>query len=135
MDSDWTKEGRICFHMSVNDPKVEKYQSRESIELRMMCLWKSTTDADSGVNSMPTEESVNRNMIKDPLQVAEEMGSSWLGASLASLKGMFTSLLGLKEEGNYSGEPGDYLDKFVDSINFFPGWPASGKTWAKSVMK
>merc|ERR1712232_843723 len=60
MDSDWTKPGRICFHMSVNDSSVSNQAPRESIEARMICYWKKSKCT---VDSMPTKENTNAAMI------------------------------------------------------------------------
>mmetsp|Transcript_39959 Transcript_39959/g.43320 ORF Transcript_39959/g.43320 Transcript_39959/m.43320 type:complete len:511 (-) Transcript_39959:39-1571(-) len=79
MDSDSTKSGRICFHMSVDDPtaknddgiietETETIPSRESIEVRMICLWKKS-DRDS----MPTNENVHRDLVRSPKEYAIEL--------------------------------------------------------------
>ncbi len=50
MVRDWTKSGRICFHMSINDANVKAATNlRDPIEARMICYWK---EPDSGVDSM-----------------------------------------------------------------------------------
>ena len=122
-DSDFTKQGRVCFHMSANDPEVKQHRPRESIELRMMCFWKV---ADSGVNSMPTPENINAEMIKDPLQIAKEMSEATTFSPFKWLKGMFS-----KSSDTYSGNPEDYLDNFITKgIDSLPMWPSFGKTWA-----
>ena len=42
----------------------------------------------------------------------------------------------VNEQGsNYSGNPKDYNQIFVDAVNFYAHWPPEGKTWAKSTMK
>merc|ERR1712232_840888 len=80
MDSDWTKSGRICFHMSVSDSsKLEQnLPPRESIELRMMCFWK-----DADVDSMPTKENINASLIQDPVTITKI--NSWLESLITAV--------------------------------------------------
>lgn len=59
MDSDWTKESRMCFQMNVPDPKngipTVAYAQRKSTEVRMVCFWETP---ESGINSMPTAQQI-----------------------------------------------------------------------------
>ncbi len=128
-DSDWTKPGRICFHMSVNDPKTKDYHPRESIEARMMCYWKK---ADSGVDSMPTLENTHADMIKDPLEVAEEASRSSWGFSLNPFTYLKKWMIPPKKP--YSGNPEDYLKKFVGVVKYINFWPAQALTWARNTV-
>lgn len=142
MDSDWTKSGRVCFHMSVADPDLAAMpRSRESIEIRFVCFWKK---ADSGVDSMPTEQNTNKSMVKDPEVYARELKSG-LSLSSASAWDLTKALVqkipmlgrlallicgppGSSGSGNaatkagprYSGKPEDYLDKFTQVVGSFP---------------
>ena len=137
MDSDWTKQSRICFHMSAHNPQVKNHKIRESIELRMICYWKV---ADSGVNSMPTIENTNIDMIKDPEDFAEEMNRMSLSSPSNIFKlpfniimAMFqTSTFGKAKE--YSGNPEDYLKPLVGAVNSFSWWPASAKSWVHTTI-
>ena len=125
MDSDFTKQGRICFHMSAHNAQVKNYKPRESIELRMMCYWHV---ADSGVNSMPTSENIGLEHIRDPEDFANEL--SLAGFSLNPFKKLF----GKRSKAVYSGNPPDYLKTFVESVNIYSYWPKYAKTWVKSTM-
>lgn len=127
-DSDWTKPGRICFHMSVNDPDLKDYRPRESVEARMICYWK---EADSGVDSMPTSENTNADMIKDPLQVAEEAG---VGFSLNPFTHLKRWIKSKNASSTYTGNPEDYLKKFAGTIKYIKWWPAHAVTWAKTTV-
>lgn len=156
MDSDWTLSGRVCFHMSVSDPTADNNNNnktapppRESIEVRMLCLWK-----DAAVDSMPTSKNVHRDMIQSPKEYAIQLkGSNLASASLAQLVlailyrlplvGNFVSrLLGghlmdgkaKSQSPQYSGNASDYLDPFVQAFDSFPTWHDSSKTWAKVQM-
>lgn len=139
MDSDYTKSGRICFHMSVNDPSAETTTSpRQSIEVRMMCYWNKT---EGGRNTMPTKENTNASMIRDPEEVSKTLaeGSSfsiWGLLQKIPLLNWFIadSAFGTQAPA-YTGSPADYLDRFVVAINYFPSWPPEAVNWAKGVMK
>lgn len=158
MDSDFTKSGRICFHMSVNDGTMNNNKinppppPRESIETRMVCYW---TKADSGIDSMPTRENTNMDLAQSPYQLANGGGEGG-GASLHSaspwqlltalVSRPFLSLMkkmgiNLLEDGasnaksTYSGNPEDYLEKFMDIYNKYDQWPSVSKTWAGMEMK
>jgi len=69
-DSDWTKPGRTCFHMSAHDARVQTHRPRESIELRMFCFWK-----EAAVDSMPTAENFNLAPAENPEGAAPYSGS------------------------------------------------------------
>lgn len=131
MDSDFTKQGRICFHMSAHNSQVKNYKPRESIELRMMCYWKV---ADSGVNSMPTSENISLEHIRDPEDFANELSLAGTGFSLNPFALMKKFFFGKRSEAVYSGDPNDYLKTFVNSVNLYSYWPAAGKTWVESTM-
>ena len=128
MDSDFTKQGRICFHMSAHNSQVKNYKPRESIELRMMCYWKV---ADSGVNSMPTSENIGLEHIRDPEDFANELSLS--GFSLNPFT-LVKKLFAERSKAVYSGNPHDYLKTFVKSVNLYSYWPEFGKTWVESTM-
>ncbi|GFH55731.1 hypothetical protein CTEN210_12207 [Chaetoceros tenuissimus] len=128
MDSDFTKQGRICFHMSAHNSQVKNYKPRESIELRMMCYWHI---ADSGVNSMPTNENIGLEHIRDPEDFANEL--SLAGFSLnpfTLIKKCFTK----RPKPVYSGNPHDYLHKFVDAVNYYSYWSRFEKSWVEKTM-
>ena len=136
MDSDYTKSGRISFHMSVKDPTAyANIPPRQSIEVRMMCYWNKT---EGGLDTMPTNENTNAFLIKDPEEFARN-----LAKESSSITGLLQKTPVLKwfvagstrKAPVYSGTPSDYLVKFVATINYFPMWPAHAKTWAKGVMK
>jgi len=149
MDSDWTVSGRVCFHMSVKDPNAPKdAPTRESIEVRMMCLWKEAT-----VDSMPTEENTYSKMIKSPKTHAIQLkGSSLLSASFLQLFaallcklpligrlfgivfGSFLNQVGSSSQEEYSGNPQDYSSRFVTAIGMYESWPAFAKAWVKQQM-
>lgn len=140
VDSDWTKSGRVCFHMAVKDtnlPSDSAPKARESIELRMFCFWK-----DADVDSMPTEENANLSMIqRAPDQLAKQSGPTVYDASAFQLvKALFMRIVapcipGLRSKNNvYSGNPHDYVSKFTSAINMFPQWPPVAKDWAKGHM-
>jgi len=154
MDSDWTKSGRVCFHMSVADPDLAgnaTIKSRESIEIRFVCFWKK---ADSGVDSMPTEKNTNKFMVKDPETYARELrsGTSISSASVWDLtKALVVKLpllgrlallvCGSPDVGHshaagitYSGKPEDYLDKFTTVVDSFPTWPAFAVDWVQQQI-
>ena len=38
-------------------------------------------------------------------------------------------------EAEYSGNPNDYLDRFVNAVNAFSHWPAFGVNWVQGVVK
>ena len=135
MDSDYTKSGRICFHMSVNDPSVKApTPPRQSIEVRMMCYWNKT---EEGLNTMPTKQNTNASMIKDPEEVAKKMAkeSSTISGLLRKTPVLKWFIPGSTEVPVYSGSPSDYLPRFVAVINYFPSWPAHAKKWAQGKMK
>mmetsp|Transcript_8516 Transcript_8516/g.12781 ORF Transcript_8516/g.12781 Transcript_8516/m.12781 type:complete len:430 (-) Transcript_8516:167-1456(-) len=127
-DSDWTKPGRTCFHMSVNDPETKDHRPRESIEVRILCFWKK---ADSGVDSMPTYKNTNAHMIKDPLQVADEASSS-MGFSLNPFTYIKKWVFRSKP---YTGNPEDYLKTFVSAITYLNFWPAGTVDQVKSSIR
>lgn len=150
MDSDWTQTGRVCFHMSVNDPNAPSdAKARESIEVRMLCLWK-----EAAVDSMPTKENLNRDLIRDPNEFAAELGgSSLVTASLFSLilailyklpfVGSFFAYIDIMKyllngpsttKSLYSGKPDDYHNQFVQAVDYYPSWPGFAKNWVKSTM-
>jgi len=129
-DSDWTKKGRICFHTSVNDLKIKKYRTRESIETRMICYWKN---AESGVDSMPNEENTNAALIKDSLEVAEAMSSTYSNP-FNFLKQVYNYIFSTNGTSNYSGKPEDYLERFVNAVYAISDWPSVGKSWARGIM-
>lgn len=148
MDSDWTKSGRVCFHMSVADPDFDDpaQKPRESIELRMICFWRK---AESGVDSMPTVENTNQAMAKDPEMYAKELfgGASLSTASALDLSrellckvpvvGRLARLMcSSPDVGNtgYTGKPEDYVDKFINTVNSFPQWPAVAVGWVRGQM-
>lgn len=135
MDSDYTKSGRICFHMSVNDPTAEAVASRQSIEVRMMCYWLKTKD---GLDTMPTKENTNAALIKDAEEASklEAAQPSFIIGILRKIP-VLNWFVGPGTQGAnaYTGSPDDYLDRFVTAINWFPSWPAFAKSWAKGVMK
>lgn len=136
IDSDWTKSGRVCFHMSVADPKLEdaNLPTRESIELRMFCFWK-----DAEVDSMPTAENLNLKLVKDPVKLAANGGAALEEATVWEIgKSMVNRMFGWGSStttSDYSGKPEDYKQKFVDSVNYFESWPEAGRTWALNHMK
>ena len=163
MDSDWTKSGRVCFHMSVSDPTVTSNDEtavppRESVEIRMLCFWKDAT-----VDSMPTSENVHRDMIQSPRQHAIRLKGSSSNSSLALqsasllqlffamfcklplVGGLFGRILdsfgySTKERGKvegpkmYSGNASDYVDQFFQTLETYPSWHGSSKSWAKVQM-
>eukprot|EP00586_Coscinodiscus_wailesii_P005426 CAMPEP_0172486458 /NCGR_PEP_ID=MMETSP1066-20121228/15037_1 /TAXON_ID=671091 /ORGANISM="Coscinodiscus wailesii, Strain CCMP2513" /LENGTH=454 /DNA_ID=CAMNT_0013252427 /DNA_START=82 /DNA_END=1446 /DNA_ORIENTATION=+ len=142
-DSDWTKSGRTCFHMSVADPKVgaDEARERESIELRAVCFWKKNSDG-IGVDSMPTKENTNADLIKYPPNLSANTfdDASVLDLIMALVLKIvpFVYLLfGHKNNRitQYSGKPDDYLDKFVTVVDYFPQWPSYGVVWVKNEMK
>lgn len=141
MDSDHTKTGRICFHMSINDPSISKSYTRQSIEVRMMCYWNKTKDEER--DTMPTKENTNSNMLKDPEEYARSLAQAQQGSGasfsellqkIPVLNWFFTCNDGNGSKSTYTGSPSDYLDTFVNAMDFFPYW-GPGKSWAKSVMK
>ncbi|CAB9517484.1 expressed unknown protein [Seminavis robusta] len=144
MDSDWTKSGRTCFHMSVSDPDAPTDgPDRESIEVRMLCLWKN-----AAVNSMPTEENIHRDLIKSPKDYAIQLkGSALTSASFLQLVlailaklplvgSIFGHFIGLATAtAEYTGNPPDYSDRFITAFEAFDSWPQFGKSWVKTTMK
>merc|ERR1712174_109258 len=50
---------------------------------------------------------------------------------IVNFRSLFTILT---NEEKYSGKPEDYLDRFLNAVNYLPDWPADGKDWAKSIM-
>lgn len=137
MDSDYTKSGRICFHMSINDPTASaNAPARQSIEVRMMCYWKKT---EGGLDTMPTNENTNASMIKDPEEYAKNMAkeSSSVTGLLQKTPVLKWFIPGStkKPPRVYSGSPSDYLSEFVVTMKYFPSWPKDAKKWAQGVMK
>jgi len=138
-DSDWTKAGRVCFHMAVKDttlPKDATPKVRESIELRMMCYWK-----EAEVDSMPTKENTNHAMIKDPSTLAQASGTLAEASIFSLVKALFMATIGPcipglrpKKASTYSGNPKDYMHRFIGAVKLFPQWPAFAKVWAKGEM-
>merc|ERR1712176_747970 len=141
MDSDWTKTGRNCFHMSANDPNIENYAPRESIEVRAICYWKNNTENnDGGINSMPTKENTNADLIKDPLQVAEDMGCKSNDDDESLFERIYNYFFPKNKRkktttNEYSGKPEDYLNQFVEVVKYFPSWPKEAQVWVKGIMK
>jgi hypothetical protein len=146
MDSDWTKPGRICFHMSVADPAAPAtVPPRESIELRMMCFWKN-----AAVDSMPSKENMNRELVRDPWELAQKVDASVSSAStwqllvaLLQKVPLFGSVVawllgtggGTMGHEPYSGNPDDYLERFVQVVEGFSGWPSFAVSLIKGEMK
>lgn len=142
MDSDWTKKGRICFHMSVEEEKKESSPPRESIELRFVCYWEK-----AAFDTMPTEENTNAKLIKNPVDLSNapvvglnETSSLRLIIELVIRYISFISFGFLvfgksKEKSNYSGNPKDYLDQFLKTVDSYPSWPTFAQTWVKGQMK
>ena len=146
MDSDWTKSGRVCFHMAIQDETAPKdAPPRQSIEVRCLCYWK-----EADVDSMPTKENIHADLIQEPLERAIQQ--SQRAVETASIFQLLYALLrkvplvgtlvGLlfgtgpsTPAAKYSGKPEDYLTQFVNAINYFPAWPSFGKTWAEGEMK
>lgn len=142
-DSDWTKSGRTCFHMSVADSKVEadKARERESMELRILCFWKKDSNLIS-VDSMPTKENANVALIKyqPNLNSSAINDASVLDLIIAlglKIVSLIYFLFGYEKKKNtsYSGKPDDYVDKFVMLVDIFPQWPSNGIAWVKNEMK
>jgi len=144
MDSDWTKSGRICFHMSVNDANVKTETTpRESIEARMFCYWK---EPDSGVDSMPTNENTNIAKVQGPQDLAVTGGSLKDASNWQLLKTLWGRLFFVgkligttsstsNQKSTYSGDPKDYVLKFTAAIDAFPAWPKLARSWASGEMK
>jgi len=143
MDSDWTKSGRICFHMSANDPSVPSAGSRprESIELRMLCFWR-----DAVVDSMPTEERISASLTRsldniarsDPTSLGDASVRQIACALLAKvpLVGRLFAVDGGGDAGpRFSGDPEDYVARFKGAIEHIDVWPSFAKEWAKNVMR
>uniref|UniRef100_A0A7S2HHY3 Uncharacterized protein n=1 Tax=Helicotheca tamesis TaxID=374047 RepID=A0A7S2HHY3_9STRA len=134
MDSDWTKNGRICFHMSVNDPLVQEKKSRESIEMRMVCYWEK-----AGVDSMPNKENMSADLIQRPFEIANTVGNINNASAWELSKALFWRVLGYggataTKASPYSGNPEDYLEKFITVVNTYPSWPSFATKWVKSQM-
>lgn len=128
MDSDFTKQGRICFHMSAHNSQVKNYKPRESIELRMLCYWYM---ADSGVNSMPTSDNIGLEHIRDPEDFANELSHKGFTLNPFTLvKKCFSK----RPKPVYSGDPNDYLKTFVKAIDVYKYWPAFDKKWVENTM-
>merc|ERR1712232_1140360 len=114
---------------------------RESIELRFLCLWEK-----ADVESMPTEENTNRNLIKDTETLAKGEGQSTI-STLSLLRELFTRLViylsfGLigknssnGNKSNFSGNPEDYVDQFINVVESYPTWPSFAKSWVSGQMK
>jgi len=143
MDSDFTKSGRICFHFSVSDPKLVGATPpplpRESIEVRMICYWKK---ADSQINTFPTLENTGQEFQKDPrkeVSSATLEDSSVLDLTKALFKALMKNIPGVGRSSNtaspYSGNPKDYEQQMIDTMQAFPSWPFFGKKWALSTAK
>lgn len=143
-DSDWTKQGRTCFHMSVADPNAHPgAPARESIEARMMCFWNK---ANCSVDSMPTKENVNLDLIQDMEAAAKldtsmlESVSAWqlllaLLAKLPFVGRLFQVSWGTGAPYKYTGNPKDYVARFVQAVDYFPSWPSTGVSWVRTEMK
>jgi len=41
----------------------------------------------------------------------------------------------LKEKSNYTGNPKDYLDQFVNTVDLYPSWPTFAQNWVQKQMK
>jgi len=156
MDSDPTKTGRICFHMSVHDQSVDKngekqFKPRESVETRMFCYWKNDTEVSGGKtttgSTMPTAANTNQNLIKNPEIFAMELAagmtattSVWkLLLALVSKIPLLSWLLSIEQPPSptltYSGNPEDYLARFVSALKLFDVWPAAGKLYVKNMFQ
>jgi len=140
MDSDFTKSGRVCFHMSINDENVKNVKHpRESIETRIMCFWK-----DAAIDSMPTKENLNPTLVKDPSELAGST-ASLADASLWDIGSVVLGKLpligswfrrGASSTGKvYSGKPQDYISKFTQVVDVYPSWPEFAKNWIKDTMQ
>ena len=154
VDSDFTKTSRTCFHMAIADPNAPSdAPPRESIELRMLCYWKDTA---TGVNTMPTKEKINFDVIQDPRDAIFDQ--SLRSASVLNLLktlikripivGAF--LVFLLDQGialykfattkrmknlPYTGNPDDYVDRFLHEVEEFPSQPKFMLDFAKAKMQ
>merc|ERR1712176_1501242 len=155
MDSDWTKSGRICFHMSINEEEnqsrtkkqLSSTNPRESIEIRFICLWEK-----ADVDSMPTKENTNQTLIKNTEFLTEAAKdndittlSTWnllkeliMRLILFWSFGMIGRFNSEGRNGNnstFTGNPEDYRDQFVKVVESYPSWPTMAKRWLEGQMK
>jgi len=139
MDSDWTKPGRICFHMSVKEPEDKpSAPPRESIELRFLCFWKK-----ANVDSMATKENTNAKLIKNPVDLSRAKSISNI-STWNILEELFNRIISLwsfgllgksSRKSSYTGKPEDYLEQFITLVNSYPKWPSFAKQWISGQMK
>jgi len=148
-DSDHTKPGRTTFHMSVSDPTAPRNApTRESVETRMMCYWRKRGEPGE-VDSMPTRENTNADMIKDPKAYAEELKSGSGGQPLASATTVElvaellsrVPILGRLVPGppkapeKYLGSPKAYETAFVMALAAFEQWPSFAKPFVRGAFE
>lgn len=117
----------------------------------MFCYWKNDTEVSGGKtttgSTMPTAANTNQNLIKNPEIFAMELAagmtattSVWkLLLALVSKIPLMSWLLSIEQPPSptltYSGNPEDYLARFVSALKLFDVWPETGKLYVTNMFQ
>jgi len=99
----------------------------------MFCYWK-----EAAVDSMPTRENLNLDLVKNTRQHAERRGPDAVGVwdtVKRALRNVFRRDESERAAPAYSGNPADYLNVFRDAVSGFQNWPIGGKLFVENMIQ